>query len=203
MGGNRDNGWIAFKITRKLKGMKEALKKCHVEEFGNLQYKLQKVEEELHSLDLKAENNSITDEEKGSRRELNNEMWRLGRIVEGCGTKNQELIVISKGTLILNASIPWLLTDNEGIDLIPSMFWVSLLWTLLGLSKVPSLTSRSSIRKLGKTDPLSWKELGIYGLSVELAQQLMTDFDIQEVWQALKTSDGNRHQGLMDSICSA
>lgn len=62
--------------------MKEALKKCHVEEFGNLQYKLQKVEEELHSLDLKAENNSITDEEKGSRRELKNEMWRLGRIVE-------------------------------------------------------------------------------------------------------------------------
>lgn len=80
--GNQEGDWAAFRITKKLQAMKEALKMWSKEEFGSLQTKLDQTEEQMHALDLKAETGSLQPEEMDSRRRLRSEMWKLGRNLE-------------------------------------------------------------------------------------------------------------------------
>lgn len=54
-------GWSGFKCLRKLKALKLALKQWNVEVFGNVESKLKLLEEELHVLDLKAEESSLSE----------------------------------------------------------------------------------------------------------------------------------------------
>ncbi|GFS42115.1 hypothetical protein Acr_00g0078180 [Actinidia rufa] len=47
-------GWAGYRIMRKLKGMKEALKEWNHVYFGNVQTQIEQVEKQLHDLDIKA-----------------------------------------------------------------------------------------------------------------------------------------------------
>lgn len=75
-------GWAAYRIHKKLKGMKDALKIWAKEECGELQTKLDKVELELHGLDIQAESGSIDEEERIKRKKLREEMWKLCRTID-------------------------------------------------------------------------------------------------------------------------
>lgn len=173
--------------------MKEALTKF--EEFGNLKYsKLQKAEEELHSLDSKAENNSITDEEKGSRRELKNEMWRLGRIVERMWHQKSRV----NWYLKVDISTKYFHTMASHRQQRNSLNSINVLGEPI---MDPTWIKQADFTHFKKLYQETWANRPSFlerignGLSVELAQQLETDFDIQEVWQALKTGDGNKAPG--------
>ncbi|KAI8526184.1 hypothetical protein RHMOL_Rhmol13G0289100 [Rhododendron molle] len=50
--GYKDQGWVAFKIHKKLKSIKFALKNWAIEDFGDLQNKLDRIELEMHDLAL-------------------------------------------------------------------------------------------------------------------------------------------------------
>lgn len=79
---NTDQGMAAYRLFKKLQSVKEALKVWQKTEFGDIQLKLNKVEEELHLLDIQAENGSITSEDRKKRRGLRAEMWKLSRCLE-------------------------------------------------------------------------------------------------------------------------
>ena len=67
---NSGQGWVVFRIHKKLKSMKASLKVWAKEEFGGLQSKLENVKGELHDLDIKADQRSLSDTEKSKRKEL-------------------------------------------------------------------------------------------------------------------------------------
>ncbi|XP_028072087.1 uncharacterized protein LOC114274386 [Camellia sinensis] len=58
-------GWAGFRLKNKFASLKMALKKWNVEVFRNVEPQLKSVEEELHEIDLKAENGSLLDTKKG------------------------------------------------------------------------------------------------------------------------------------------
>lgn len=74
--------WAAYRLINKLKRMKDLLKAWANEEFGDLQRKIERIEGDLHNLDTKAEVEVLSEEERGTRRNLKDEMWRLSRLNE-------------------------------------------------------------------------------------------------------------------------
>lgn len=75
-------GWIGFKCLRKLKAFKLALKEWNIEVFGNVEFKLKLLEQELHLLDLVAEERPLTAIELDNRRETKGKSWKLTKMVE-------------------------------------------------------------------------------------------------------------------------
>ncbi|XP_028085234.1 uncharacterized protein LOC114286280 [Camellia sinensis] len=76
------NGWAGFKCLRKLRLLKAALKRWNLEVFGKVDFKLKQLEEEIHVLDLVAEQRLLTDAERSTLRELKGEAWNLSKMVE-------------------------------------------------------------------------------------------------------------------------
>ncbi|XP_028108798.1 uncharacterized protein LOC114307598 [Camellia sinensis] len=68
-------GWASYVIFSKLKALRMALKTWNLKVFGNVQHKLKKAEEELHSLDLCVEYRELDDGEKSRRKVLKGEVW--------------------------------------------------------------------------------------------------------------------------------
>lgn len=69
-----DQGWAALRIVKKLQCMKEALKVWSKEVFGNLQWKLDNTIDQLHTLDLQAENGTLQPDGNCRRKTLKTEM---------------------------------------------------------------------------------------------------------------------------------
>ncbi|XP_028081019.1 uncharacterized protein LOC114282522 [Camellia sinensis] len=76
------NGWAGFKYVRKLRSLKAALKGWNLEVFGKVDFKLKQLEEEIHDLDLVAEQRLLTDTERSKLREVKGEAWNLSKMVE-------------------------------------------------------------------------------------------------------------------------
>ncbi|XP_028090713.1 uncharacterized protein LOC114290913 [Camellia sinensis] len=75
-------GWAGFKCLRKLKILKLALKQWAKEVFGDVEHKLNQVEEEIHALDISAEERPLSMAEQARRREAKGVAWKLSKIVE-------------------------------------------------------------------------------------------------------------------------
>ncbi|KAL7183710.1 hypothetical protein ACSBR2_025985 [Camellia fascicularis] len=75
-------GWSGFKCLRKFKALKLALKQWNVEVFGNVESKLKLLEEELHVLELKVEESSLSESDFTRIRDAKWEAWKLSRMVE-------------------------------------------------------------------------------------------------------------------------
>lgn len=71
-------GWARCRIRKKLQAMKKRLRVWNKEEFGDINTKLQNLEQELHNLDIAMEGRQLTDAEKGAR----NELWAVSRMAE-------------------------------------------------------------------------------------------------------------------------
>ncbi|XP_028091888.1 uncharacterized protein LOC114292180 [Camellia sinensis] len=76
------DSWAGFQCLRKLKSLRIALKQWNQEVFGNVDYKLKLLEEELHVLDLTAEERPLSKAELNRRREAKEEAWKLSTMVE-------------------------------------------------------------------------------------------------------------------------
>ncbi|KAL7170415.1 hypothetical protein ACSBR2_035345 [Camellia fascicularis] len=61
-------GWAGFKCLQKLKILKLALKLWVKEVFGDVEHKLNEVEEEIHTLDIIAKERPLSEAEKTRRR---------------------------------------------------------------------------------------------------------------------------------------
>ncbi|KAL7200241.1 hypothetical protein ACSBR1_032210 [Camellia fascicularis] len=75
-------GCAGFIIVQKLKQLKLELKKWNIEVFGNVSSKLKALEEEMHALDILAEERLLVDSERTRRRVVRGEMWHLLIMVE-------------------------------------------------------------------------------------------------------------------------
>ncbi|KAL7185265.1 hypothetical protein ACSBR2_027235 [Camellia fascicularis] len=75
-------GWSGYILTQKLKHLKQILKSWNIEVFGNTATKIKFSEEELHALDITAEERALVASEKARRREVKGELWKLYRMVE-------------------------------------------------------------------------------------------------------------------------
>ncbi|KAL7243069.1 hypothetical protein ACSBR1_015475 [Camellia fascicularis] len=54
------DGWAGFKCLKKLQALKVTLKKWNNDVFGNVEFKLKQIEEELHALDLLVEERALS-----------------------------------------------------------------------------------------------------------------------------------------------
>ncbi|CAL5341169.1 unnamed protein product [Camellia sinensis] len=91
------NGWAGFKCLRKLRLLKEALKRWNLEVFGKVDFKLKQLEKEIHVLDLVAEQRLLTDAERSTLRELKGEAWKLSKMVEWLWLQKSRANWILKG----------------------------------------------------------------------------------------------------------
>lgn len=76
------HGWSGYKLMQKLKAVKEKLKLWNKEVFGDINVKLQVLEEKLHQMDILSEERVLTSEEKLSKRSLKSEFWKCNRLAE-------------------------------------------------------------------------------------------------------------------------
>ncbi|XP_028063179.1 uncharacterized protein LOC114266465 [Camellia sinensis] len=93
-------GWAGFRLMRKLASLKVSLRRWNVEVFGHVEAELKNAEEDLHVLDLVAEERALSETEANSRREVRGLVWNLHRRKESlwhqksrmlwakCGDKN-------------------------------------------------------------------------------------------------------------------
>ncbi|XP_028121375.1 uncharacterized protein LOC114318640 [Camellia sinensis] len=75
-------GWAGFKCLQKLKILKLALKQWAKEVFGDVEHKLNQVEEEIHALDIRAEERPLSMVKQARRREPKGVAWKLSKMVE-------------------------------------------------------------------------------------------------------------------------
>lgn len=191
---NNDQGWATFRLFKKLQSVKEALKVWKKVEFGDVQGKLSRVEEDLHSLDIQAEHGSITGEDRMKRRELKAEMWKLSRCVERMwmqkartnwalnGDRNTKFFHIMVSARQRRNHLDSVIVNEECIE-------------------EPNLVKQAVFNHFHNLYKESWKirpmfvnRIGI-GISIEMAHQLVAEFDEHEVWDVLRCCDGNKSPG--------
>lgn len=76
------NGWAGFKCLKKLQALKATLKQWNNDVFGNVEFKLKQVKEELHAFDLLAQEMALSLSQAARKREAKDEAWKLSKMVE-------------------------------------------------------------------------------------------------------------------------
>jgi exonuclease III len=76
------NGWMAFVLKEKLRGLKARLKEWHIGEYGSLENRIKKVVEDIIELDVRGENVGLSIVEVSRRKELFVDFWKLQKIRE-------------------------------------------------------------------------------------------------------------------------
>ncbi|XP_028063578.1 uncharacterized protein LOC114266848 [Camellia sinensis] len=71
---NTIDGWAGFRVFRKMKELKGKLKEWNYSVFGNIHDKVKSIEDQIHSLDLVAENSPLNDADILKRKELKSEL---------------------------------------------------------------------------------------------------------------------------------
>ncbi|XP_028073115.1 uncharacterized protein LOC114275302 [Camellia sinensis] len=71
--------------------------KWNNEVFGHVEFKLKQIEEELHTLDLRAEEGSLSSSQAARRREAKGEAWQLSKMVEWVWLQKSRLNWAIKG----------------------------------------------------------------------------------------------------------
>lgn len=76
-------GWDAFVLKKKLKGVKEALKKWNVKEFGLLNVKIKKIEKDFNELDIiEEQQGELCEKDCKKRLQLQEDYWRVAELNE-------------------------------------------------------------------------------------------------------------------------
>lgn len=195
MVGKSWQGWAAFRISKKQKDMKDALKTWGKVEFGSIQWKLDQVEKQLHDIDLKAESGPLQQEESIKRRELKSKMWKLGRQLEWMWLQKSRVQWHLKGdrntnyfhrmanfrqrsnslnSIIINDV---LIEDPINVKQEVHNFFEQLYvedWDTRGLSFIESVGSR---------------------IDDQMKECIIMHFSYDEVWNAMKSCDGNKAPG--------
>ncbi|PSS08274.1 Endonuclease [Actinidia chinensis var. chinensis] len=76
------NGWAGFRILKKMQALKSKLKIWNVEGFGNINIKLQAVEEKIHNLEMIEESRALDVVEAESKKNLKSELRESSRLAE-------------------------------------------------------------------------------------------------------------------------
>ncbi|GFZ20781.1 hypothetical protein Acr_28g0014860 [Actinidia rufa] len=76
------NGWAGFCILKKMQALKSKLKIWNVEGFGNINIKLQAVEEKIHNLEMIEESRALDVVEAESKKNLKSELRESSRLAE-------------------------------------------------------------------------------------------------------------------------
>jgi len=105
-GRNVVNGWVGFVLKSKLKGLKISIKNWNRVEYGDVDTKLEKLNDEIGVLDARSECGILTNEEVETRKKKFEELWRLFKIREAMLFQSNKSKWLREGViLILNISI--------------------------------------------------------------------------------------------------
>lgn len=191
---SNESGWAGFKIHKKLKSMKDTLKVWAKEEFGELQTKLEKVELELHELDIRAENGNLEGDGKEMRKKLRAEMWKLTRTIDRMwwqksrvkwhlfGDKNTRFYHIMASSRQRRNSLNSLWVNDTLVE-DPILIRQAVFMHLKGLYEEDRVFRPFTIDRFGDT------------ISEVMANQLVAEFTEEEVWNNIKSCDGNKAPG--------
>lgn len=188
--GNQEEGWAAVRITKKLKCMKEALKMWSKQEFGCLQTKLTKVDENIHSLDIQAESGTLQEVDIIKSKELKAEMWNLNRQIERMwlqksrvqwhlkGDRNTKYFHVMARSRQNKNSLKSVSIDDQIVE-------------------EPHLVKKNVFKHFQKLYSKNWEvrpffsEIMGHAIDEDMKSSLVAKFSEEEIWNAIRSCDGN------------
>lgn len=187
-------GWAGFVTVMKLRHLRLVLKKWNREVFGNVSYSLKKAQEELHELDLVSESRDLGDDEVDRRRVVRKLEWSL--------FKREEWMWLQKSRL------DWSLKGDKNTRFFHTIASSRQCRNFLSSITVdgecleePNLVKGEVLRHFKQVFSEDWGsrpqlrgQFRTIGQD-QLVEGLEAVFSEDEVWAAIKNSDGNRASG--------
>lgn len=93
------NGWMGYVLKEKLKLLKGKLKSWNWKVFGNMDNKLIDIETKISRLDVKAENEGLSEEDMGLRRSNFVELWKVLKAKESLLRQKSRIQWLREGDL--------------------------------------------------------------------------------------------------------
>ncbi|XP_028061195.1 uncharacterized protein LOC114264698 [Camellia sinensis] len=188
-------GWAGFRLFKKMKELKIALKQWNNEVFGNVNTKLKQAEDELHMIDLVAEERELEEAKKKSRRrEARVEVGYLTRMVERLWFQKSRLnwnFYGDKNTRYFHVLVKYRQERNE----------INTLTVGDVVVDDPSRVKLEALAYFRKQYSKDWQHrLALVGQFKSVRDSpcfdmLEAKFTEVEVWAAVKGCDGNRAPG--------
>ncbi|XP_057418630.1 uncharacterized protein LOC130712829 [Lotus japonicus] len=114
------NGWGAFALKEKLKGLKGSLKQWNKDVFGDLKFRREVAVQKINDLDVKEEEGGLTHEEVELRKVLLNEFWAVLKFHESLLCQKARSKWVAEGdqnTSFFHSTINWKRRANSsGFD---------------------------------------------------------------------------------------
>ncbi|GFS28866.1 hypothetical protein Acr_00g0004350 [Actinidia rufa] len=189
-----EQGWAGYRIMRKLKSMKEALKEWNRVSFGNVQTQVEQVEKQLHDLDIKAEEGSILENDRMRRRELKADLWKLCRYLEWMWSQKSRENWNLKGDK--NTKFFHLVASNRQRR--NALNLVTVNDQVFDEPNIVKEEVKVYFQNLFLEDWEIRPRIGGFlenTISVEDADGLLKEFSEIEVWSAIMSCDGNKAPG--------
>ncbi|XP_028094696.1 uncharacterized protein LOC114294740 [Camellia sinensis] len=184
-------GWAGYKVSLKLKEVKASLKQWNKEEFGNLNDKLSLIEEQLHSLDLLQERNTLSNNDLQIKRTLKSEYWKTLRLIEITWLQKSRQIWFKEGDK--NSKFFHMVASSRQ----RKNSFVSL--NLNGSTVEDPEQIRMGVKMhfhnfFSERWPSRPKFLGSFErkLSIDDARRLELPFSEAKIWEAVRECDGNK-----------
>jgi exonuclease III len=187
-------GWMAIVLKEKLKSLKVCLKEWNSLEYGCVDSKIKKIVEEINVLDIKSEERGLNDTEVALRKDRFEEFWKLQKMKEAslfqrsrskwlrqgdANTKFFHGCVSSRGRrnaiLALKVDDVWLEKPNLVREAVVGFFESHFAAPMVNR---PTLDG-----------------VNFPGLSREENVMLTAPFSLDEIYVAVKESDGNKSPG--------
>lgn len=186
-----NDGYI---LQRKMQALKMALKQWNREVYGNIATQLKATEDQLNSLDLRAELRPLEDVEIKQKIKVRNEMWRLSRMMEWAWLQKSRLDWNMKGdrnTRFFHV----MATSRQNRNALNSI--------AVGdrVIEEPILVKEEVWSHFRKQFSEEWRHRPVIGGDFKNVrhsdsfQLLESEFSAEEVWEAVKLCNGNKALG--------
>ncbi|XP_028070417.1 uncharacterized protein LOC114272897 [Camellia sinensis] len=187
-------GWAGFRVFRKMKELKGKLKEWNYSVFGNIHDKVKSIEDQLHSLDLVAENNPLNDADILKRKELKSELWSALKRAEWLWHQKLRVDWALKG--YQNTTYFHIIANGrQRRNFLNSIMVEDISVENPDGVKLAVLNHFKSVfsEKLKKRPYLE----GNFGsvISEDMNRLLVENFSEKEIWSAIKSYDGNKAPG--------
>ncbi|XP_028089327.1 uncharacterized protein LOC114289760 [Camellia sinensis] len=186
--------WAGFKCLQKLKILKMALKQWDKEVFGDVEHKLNQVEEKIHALDLSAEERPLSKVEQAKRRKAKGVAWKLSKMVEWAWLQKSRITWSTQGdknTKFFHIMASSRRTKNSLCSIVVN-----------GIVKEDPVEVRAAVQHFINQFTESWRirpRLSGPFLSIggtEDVQHLEAEFSEAKIEAAVKSCEGNKAPGL-------
>ncbi|GAU43110.1 hypothetical protein TSUD_373050 [Trifolium subterraneum] len=190
----RVEGWMGFVLKEKLKGLKILLREWHKQEYGGLEVKIEELKIEICSLDRKGEEVGLTTQEIESRKVKFGELWKLFKSKEALLFQRARSKWLKEGdanTKFFHSSVKSRMKSN-----LISALYVDDVWLDSPNSIKEAIYSFFEIHVSSNPRVRPKLEGVIFPRLSEVENDgLISPFMLEEIEEAVSTSDGNKSPG--------